>query len=508
DKQGNGGGPYTNEAVGAENYGTISYVAESPHQPGVFYTGSDDGLVHITRDNGANWENITPKGLPETLVNAIEVSPHDPGTVYIATTRYKFNDFTPALYKSTNYGRTWENITAGIPEGAYTRVVREDPVRKDLLVAGTETGLYVSFNGGKKWERLKSNLPVVPVTDLQMQHNDIQVATQGRSFWIFDDLPLLRQYQGEAGKATLYTPEDTMFPNWYSGMDRPNPNGTHPFEGVNPPSGMVLYYELPSLPDSVELHLEILDSSGGLVRRYSSVPDPDYIAYEGAPSKAAVLPKKKGLNRFVWDLRYPMLPGAPKVYIEGSFRGHRAVPGTYSFRLSYGDVSRETTAAIGTNPVIPTTPEAYQDYHEFMGRAEATYTEMTQMTNRLYDLQGRLKALISHLESARYADVALEAKGVLKKLDAWDKVMVQRLSKAYDDVENYVNGFTAEYLTALNHGDSGIPRINKGTRDKMAELNARWSTLRTQAENLIQEDIEGLNRELYEVGVGPLYLRE
>ena len=176
--------------------------------------------------------------------------------------------------------------------------------------------------------------------------------------------------------------------------------------------------------------------------------------------------------------------------------------------MSYGDVTRETTAAIRTNPAIPTTPEAYRDYHEFMGRAEATYTEITHMTNRLYDLQGRLKALISHLESAQYADVASEAKTVLKKLDAWDKAMVQRLSKAYDDVENFVNGFTAEYLTALNHGDSGIPQINTGTRDKIAELNARWNALKAQGEKLIQEDIEGLNRELYEVGVGPLYLKE
>ena len=508
EKQGNGGGPYTNEAVGAENYGTISYVAESPHEAGVFYTGSDDGLVHISRDNGASWENITPKGLAETLVNAIEVSPHDPGTVYIATTRYKFNDFTPALYKSTNYGRTWENITSGIPEGAYTRVVREDPIRKDLLVAGTETGLYVSFNGGKKWERLKSNLPVVPVTDLQMQHNDIQIATQGRSFWIFDDLPLLRQYQGDAGEAKLYKPEDVLYPNWYSSMDQADPEGTHPFEGVNPASGMVLYYELPSLADSVELKLEILDSGGDLVRGYSSVPDPDYVDYEGAPSKAAVLPKKKGLNRFVWDLRHPLLPGAPKVYIEGSFRGHRAIPGTYTIRLSYADVRQETTATILPNPVIPTTAETYRDYDEFMGRAEMTYTEMTHMTNRLYDLQGRLKEMISHLDKAQYEEVASEARRVLKKLDAWDKAMVQRLSKAYDDVENYVNGFTAEYLTALNHGDSGIPRINKGTRDKIASLNARWGTLKAQAEDLIEEDIQGLNRELYEVGIGPLYLKK
>ena len=446
--------------------------------------------------------------MPETLVNAIEVSPHDPGTVYIATTRYKFNDFTPALYKSTNYGKTWQNITSGIPNGAYTRVVREDPIRKDLLVAGTETGLYVSFNGGGKWELLMSNFPIVPITDLQMQHNDIQIATQGRSFWIFDDLPLLRQYQGGTGGAYLYRPEDAVYPNWYSGMDDANPEGTDPLEGVNPASGMVLYYELPQLPDSVELKLQILDSGGSLVREYSSVPDSQYHSFEGAPPKATVLPKQKGLNRFVWDLRYPLLPGAPEVYIEGSFQGHRAMPGTYSFRLSYAGVQQETQAAVIPNPLIPTTPEHFSEYHEFMSRAEATYAEMTHMTNRMYDLQGRLKEMISHLQRGGHADLAVEAKGVLGKLDAWDKIMVQRLSKAYDDVENYVNGFTAEYLTALNHGDSGIPRINKGTRDKIAALNARWNTLKAEAESLIREDIEGLNRQLSGVGIGPLYLKE
>ena len=341
-----------------------------------------------------------------------------------------------------------------------------------------------------------------------MRHNDIQIATQGRSFWIFDDLPLLRQYEGGTGEAYLYKPEDAVYPNWYSSMDQANPDGIDSFDGVNPASGMVLYYELPQLQDSVELKLQILDAGGNLVREYSSAPDSEYHAYEGAPPKAAVLPKQKGLNRFVWDLRYPLLPGAPEVYIEGSFRGHRAIPGTYSFRLAYSDVRQETQAAILPNPLIPTTAEAYREYHEFMSRAEAAYSEMTHMTNRLYQLQGRLKELISHLQRAGYEDVAFEAKRVLGKLDAWDKMMVQRLSKAYDDVENYVNGFTAEYLTALNHGDSGIPRINKGTRDKIGALNARWSSLKAEAESLIRDDIEGLNRELYEVGVGPLYLKE
>ncbi|MDH5382988.1 MAG: glycosyl hydrolase, partial [Cyclobacteriaceae bacterium] len=216
EKQGKGGGPYTNEAVGAENYGTLSYVIESPHEKGVIWTGSDDGLVHITKDGGKNWTNVTPKGLKECLINAIDVSPHDPATAYIATTRYKFNDHTPAIYKTTNYGKTWVNISTGIPYGAYTRVVREDEVRKDLLFAGTETGIYISYNGGTTWQSFKLNMPVVPITDLMVKHGDLIVATMGRSFWILDDMDLIRQYKTGSNSLMVYKPEDAYLGNWYS----------------------------------------------------------------------------------------------------------------------------------------------------------------------------------------------------------------------------------------------------------------------------------------------------
>ncbi|MGB4972018.1 MAG: glycosyl hydrolase, partial [Cyclobacteriaceae bacterium] len=229
EKQGKMGGPYTNEAVGAENYGTLAYVIESPHEKGVIWTGSDDGFVQLTRDGGKTWTNVTPKGLTECLVNAIEVSPHDPGTAYIATTRYKFNDHTPAMYKTTNYGKTWTNISQGIPMGAFTRVVREDDVRKGLLYAGTELGIYISWNDGVKWEPLKLNLPVTPIMDLKVKENDLVVATSGRSFWILDDLTLLRQYKGDNNSFTVFKPEDLTYGSWGSGMNGNNPSGTDLF---------------------------------------------------------------------------------------------------------------------------------------------------------------------------------------------------------------------------------------------------------------------------------------
>ena len=249
EKQGKGGGPYTNEAVGAENYGTLSYVVESPHEKGVIYTGSDDGLVYLTKDAGKNWQNISPKGLQECLINAIEVSPHDPATVYIATTRYKFNDHTPGLYKSTDYGKSWTNISQGIPKGAFTRVVREDETRKDLLFAGTETGIYVSWNGGVSWEPFQLNLPLTPITDLAIKHGDLIAATSGRSFWILDDLGLIRQFVTDTLAFKIFQPEDAPLSNHYSPLNQSSAKfkGTNPFVGVNPANGIVIYYQLPKL---------------------------------------------------------------------------------------------------------------------------------------------------------------------------------------------------------------------------------------------------------------------
>lgn len=247
EKQGKGGVPYTNEAVGAENYGTLAYVLESPHEKGVIYTGSDDGLVHVTRDGGKTWQNITPAGLQECLINAVEVSPHDKATVYIATTRYKFNDHTPGLYKSTDYGKTWAKINTGIPNNAFTRVIREDDVRKDLLFAGTELGLFVSFDGGKQWQVFQLNLPVTPITDLRVHKGDLIAATSGRSFWILDDLNVLRQYKKEQTGLYIFQPEDAYIANGFSAMNAPSPTGVNRNFGVNPANGVLLYYHLPEL---------------------------------------------------------------------------------------------------------------------------------------------------------------------------------------------------------------------------------------------------------------------
>ncbi|MEP1096897.1 MAG: glycosyl hydrolase [Cyclobacteriaceae bacterium] len=503
EKQGKGGGPYTNEAVGAENYGTLTYIAESPHEKGVIWTGSDDGLVQLTRDGGENWTNVTPKGLPETLINSIELSPSDPATAYIATTRYKFNDLSPALYKTTNYGKSWTNITNGIPDGAYTRVVREDEKMSDLLYAGTETGIYISWNGGKNWEPFNLNFPVTPVTDMITRHGDLVVATAGRSFWVLDDLELLRQYKKGNSAVTLFKPEDAMLGNWGSPLNGNSTDGTDPFVGLNPANGLVIYYELPKLDEDAEITLEIRDSSGDLVRSLRSEKDKTFERYAGGPSPEPTIGKKKGINRFVWDLRYPMMIGAPKAYIEGSFRGHKASPGDYTMTLKAGDQSGSQAFKILPNPLYETSTETYAEYHTFMSALEENFSEMHRKVNAMMKMQNQIKEVIKDLpEDEDLISVRETGEKLVEKMKAWDEDMVQRKSKAYDDVENFLNKFTAEYIFLINSTESDIPKVNNPSKERRDELNAQWEKLNARAVEIMETDVPTYNKLLNDAGIG------
>jgi photosystem II stability/assembly factor-like uncharacterized protein len=506
-KQGNGGGPYTNEAVGAENYGTISYMIESPIEKGVLWTGSDDGLVHISNDNGTTWVNVTPKDLKECLINAIDVSPHDPATAYIATTRYKFDDFTPALYKTSDYGKTWTNISRGIPYGAFTRVVREDLSRKNLLYAGTETGIYISFNGGSSWESFQLNMPVTPILDLKVHQGDLLIATSGRSFWILDDLGAIGQYEKNDEGLKLYEPEPSVYGYWGSPLNSSNREfkGTDTFEGVNPANGTVIYYQLPKLDKGQEVTLDIKDSNGELVRRFTSVKDSLFKVYDGGPPPAPTLSKEEGLNRFVWDRRYPTIPGVANVYFEASYKGHTASPGSYIITLNVGDKSLNSNALILDNPHYNISKEDYLEYHEMMLEMEQNMTNMIKSVNKLKTVQDQLKPILDRLEKINNADLLASGKLLLSELVTWDESMVQRKSTAYDDVENFPNKFTGEYFFLINQTESTIPKVNNGSKKRKKDLDAQWSTIKQKADYLIDEAIPAFNQKLWSAGIGAIH---
>jgi photosystem II stability/assembly factor-like uncharacterized protein len=507
EKQGKPGVPYTNEAVGAENYGTLAYVLESPHEKGVIWTGSDDGLVYLTKDNGASWQNVTPAGLQECLINAIEVSPHDKATAYIATTRYKFNDHTPGLYKTTDYGKTWVKINNGIPANAFTRVVREDEVRKDLLFAGTELGVFISFDGGKEWSAFQSNLPITPITDLRIHKGDLIAATSGRSFWILDDLSLIRQYKKEQTSPFLFQPEDAIIANGFSAMNSNNPSGVSSRGGVNPANGVVIYYQLSEAKSTDVITLEIKDANGKLIRTFSSKPDSLYKYWDGAPSANPVLPKQKGINRFVWDMRYSTLPGIPNTYIESNYAGHKAIPGTYTINLKAGDKLSSAQAVISPNPLYSTDAATYKTYDEFMNMLEQNITIMHQKANMLFAKQMQLQQLINNMPSdSKFDALKKEAKELLDVIKKWDEDMIQRKSKAYDDVENFPNKFTANYMFLRDQTESDLPRVNQSSIDLKKQLDAEWAALQKRADE-IEAKLTLLNKQLVDAGIGPIWMK-
>ena len=500
EKQGYGGGPYTNEAVGAENYGTISYVIESPHEPNTIYTGSDDGLVHLTQDGGKTWNNITPKNLKETIINAIDVSPHNKGTVYIATTRYKFNDKTPGLYKSTNYGKTWKEISGNIPYGAYTRVIREDNVRKDLLFAGTELGVYISFNGGKEWEKFNLNMPSLAVTDLMIKHDDLIIATQGRSFWILDDMGLIRQYDG-SNETALFKPENLIKGNWSSQLNSNNKgfDGTSSHSGVNPANGIVVYYNINKDDVDKDIRIQIRDEKDHLIREISNDINKNFISYNGGPSKEPVLSNNIGLNRFVWNTRHTSLPGLPYAYIEGSFGGHKAIPGKYKVNLMIGNKNFSSDFEIKSNPNYKITREEYSEFDKHASHMESQFTEMADYVNKNKDLLDRLSIVLKRIDDR---DLIRKGRGLYKKMKDWDEKMMQRKSLAYDDVENFPNKFIADYLFILDEMKGDIPIVTNGVINSMKRLDEKWMSLKDEIVQILNQDLKNYNKELWANGIG------
>ena len=506
EKQGKPGVPYTNEAVGAENYGTLTYIMESPREKGVIYTGSDDGIVSLTRDNGAHWQNITPPGLEECLINAIEVSPFDKATVYIATTRYKFNDHTPALYKSTDYGKTWIKIINGIPNGAFTRVVREDDTRKDLLFAGAETGIYISWNGGKNWEPFQLNMPVTPITDLKVFKGNLIASTSGRSFWVLDDLDLIRQYKKDSS-FLIFTPSPAYMVNGSSELDETNPEftGLGSSNGINPSTGVVIYYQLPTVKDTDQVTMEIKDPAGNLVHWFSSKKDSTYKKYDGGPPAEPVLMKGKGLNRFVWNMRYATMPGVPDVYIESSYSGHKAMPGKYSITLKLNDKKVSAEAEILANPLYSTDAATYKEYNTIMSSMENELTMMHKMVNKINEKRVQMESLLGSLTDEKYAPLKTEITVLTSKMKAWDEEMIQRKTKVYDDADNFPAKFTANYLFLINETESEIPRVNQSSLDRMKELDGEWTTLKSRGVEILDKDIPEMNKKLWEAGVGAVW---
>jgi photosystem II stability/assembly factor-like uncharacterized protein len=351
-KQEASGGPITKDITSVEYYDTIFAIAESPLKKGMIWVGTDDGLVQLTRNGGGAWSNVTPHDMPEWgTVSMIEPSRYDANTAYVAVDRHKLDDIKPHAFKTTDGGKTWTHIDAGLPEGAFVHAVREDTVKRGLLYAATETGVFVSFDDGGHWQSLQINLPRSPVHDLVVKGDDLVVATHGRSFWILDDITPLRQVAqaSAATSALLYTPQ-TGYRLYY-----PDEVDARPPVGQNPPSGVLIDYYLPAQTNGT-LTIDILDAKGGEVRHLSSEKSKKAEQPPEWPDQVHptdTLPAQQGMNRFVWNLRYDdpvQIPGAFYAGLEP--RGPIALPGKYTIKLSYGGQSQTVPLTIAADPRV------------------------------------------------------------------------------------------------------------------------------------------------------------
>ena len=543
------GGPLTGDMTGVEHYGTIFAFAESPHEPGVLWAASDDGLVHLSRDAGNTWLDVTPSDLPEwTLIGTIEPSPHDASTVYISATRYKFDDPKPYLYKTSDSGESWTKITDGIPETEYTRVIREDPSRRGLLYSGTERGVYVSFDDGAAWQSLNTSpsessgqapaassgqsLPVVPVHDLKIKGTELVAGTHGRSIWILDDLELLRQLGTDTpdDSLRLFEPGATYRVAPHMDIARPTAPGKNYHmtlgaratfydkkqpdgedirvfldSGKNPPDGVIVSYWLgeDSAKDGVKV--SFTDAGGSPINSYGS-EEKTTPSSEDAEDKEPRAPAKPGMNRFVWNMRHPDGPKVPgdKLAEKGS-KGPAVKPGKYQVHLTVGEVTHTKSFELLTDPRVSATEKDYQEQFDLLLRIHGKMSELNNGINKLRYVRDQVDEW-----SARAAgnedwkgipETAAKIKG---KLEPIENTLVSVRSVKGSDLINLgarLNVKLAELTSVVASADAGP---TKQSFDVLADLSGRIDTQLASLQEVVDTDLQALIALVHELEVPPV----
>ncbi len=491
DKQGRGSGPYTNENI--EVYNTIFAFEESPHDADTLWAGTDDGRVHLTRNGGAEWLDVTPRGVGRGLVNSIDVSPHDPATAYVVVMKYKEGDNRPYVYKTEDYGRRWTSISDGMPTEHFVRVVREDPERAGLLFAGMERALLVSFDGGSNWRSLQTNLPIVPITDLLVRRNDLVLATQGRAFWVIDDIAPLRQFEADHETAAMHVYQPSTA---YRLTPTQGRNGGGESFAPSAPNGAVIYYALDTEADldEDEIELEILDATGSTVLRRLAT-DPDVGTDGGGAGVALALPAKQGMNRVVWDLRvdpttevdYKFLFGAARG--ENRVSGHRVTAGRYRVRITHGEQTAEQTIRVDWDPAIEADDAQIR-------RQQQTLTRLKDMVDALYRRVNTALAVKEQLElrkrlatdSGDNAMVA-EIESLVAAVDDWQTSVTTPDRTTNQDVLNFAPKLDAFIINLYQQVDGALLGVTDGQEERYRDLREEWNVALDRWSALIEDRI-------------------
>ncbi|MFM9076102.1 MAG: WD40/YVTN/BNR-like repeat-containing protein, partial [Bacteroidota bacterium] len=479
--QGLPGGPVQIDYTGVENFNTIFVLEESLLVQGELWAGTDDGLVHLTTDGGKSWKKITPPGIPElATVNSIDISKHRKGVAYVTAHNYRLNDFKPYVFKTENYGATWTSITAGIPDDWFVRVVREDPAREGLLYCGTEFGMFISPDGGKQWSTFQLNLPRTPVTDLLIKDDDLVMSTQGRSFWILDDLTALREWSAaNASSSNFFTPQPayrTQLSGWGSGIPAPAPKGA------------VFQFMLDAKPDSANVfRLEIADAAGRVKKVFSGKPD---AAKHETEFKAV-----KGFNRLTWDLEFPgpeITPGSIMGY--GWAPGPQAAPGVYTATLSFGKNTLTQKLTVTKDPRWSASEQDLQQQFELSLRCQEQLTRVHRGIRQIRNVRTQVVTLTERAEkSGKGAAIRPLADKITAELTALENKLIQTKNKAGQDPINYPPMFDEQWnwLCMLVENQDALPTA--GCYDLFNDLKNQSDVHMSQLDRILQTEVKIFN---------------
>ena len=521
-RQGPSGGDITHENGGAEVHATCASLAESPHRRGEIWASTDDGLVHVTRDGGQTWQNVTPSAMPElAYVGCVEISAHDADTIYLAATRYKLADYKPYLFRSTDGGKSFESINGDFPENEITRVLRADPVRKGLLFVSTETGVFCSLNDGRNWMRMGGGLPVVPVYDLKIKGTDLVAGTHGRSFWILDDITPLRSLVDGGHGWRLFPPRTTVRTKLHWGALRGlrpsgvsfavaagvgggvrtfrRPDGSSGREyldvGENPPNGAIIYYRLDDEGVTGPVSLAFHDDAGTLIARFRS----DDLSLPEAKRP----PVRPGLNRFVWDLKYPgpealdlslaPLRNTPLAEPADPPSGPTVVPGQYRVEMSAGSQILAAEFSLVKDPRLPTTPEAYRQQFELLWELTVSLGKVNATVNNIRRLKYRLAVLAGGSEGAAH-DLAARLAAVAEQLSAVEAVLVDVHRESSRDVLRHPAGLNDTLVDVINTVSISDTAPTTQAAAVAKEVMARVDTEIGKVERLVATEIAAVNR--------------
>ncbi len=488
------GGPITQDNTGVEYYCTLFAANESPLKEGLLWVGSDDGLIHVTRNGGESWENVTPSGMPEwMMINSVEPSYFDEGTCYFAGTRYKLGDFTPYLYKTTDYGKTWTRMTRGIGNEHFTRVVRQDPVKKGVLYAGTETGMYISFNDGSSWQPFQLNLPIVPITDLAIKENSLIVATQGRSLWMIDDLTVVHQLEEAKGSGNfLFTPKDAYRTKGSKGKESK-------LNGTNMDNGVVTYFNLPRLDKEKDtIRLSFLSLEGDTLASFSN----------REKEKKQKLEVEQGSNKFTWNLR---TRGAEK--FEGmilwwaSLEGAKVVPGEYRASLSVNGEEMSRNFRVLPDPRSEASLEEMKEQYVFVSEINETIDRAHKSIKKIRKINTQLDAFVKQYDkNEEVAELVKQAKELKSSFSDIEKALYQTQNQSNQDPLNFPIRLTNKlaHLNSLVTMDDFAPTAqdvqvkNELTSQIVKELDA--------FDSLVSDEIQKFNRAFNESNLNYLFL--